>query len=268
MDKRISLSQLVASIREDDLIAFGGGSLLGSLQRKPMAAAKALAVSSLAQIRAVVFLGGPEVDLLIGIGKVSKLSFSYMGLDNFGLAPHFRLARQNGTLDVVEYSEYMILAGLTAAIKNVPFMPTRHGLGTDVLRTPTAPFKVFSCPLTSEPLVAVPSIKPDVALIHVNAADEAGNGLIVGDAYADLLMMRAAKKVYLTAERVVKNLPTDRISLRARVISRLWVSGVCETPRGAHFTALYPDYQLDYEAIDQYRKFATEKGWLQNWASA
>lgn len=266
MDKRISMQQLVGSIREGDLIAFGGGSLLGSLQRKSMAAAKAIALYGPSHVRAVVFLGGPEVDLLIGVGKMSCLSFSYVGMDDFGLAPNFRKGRQDGSLKVVEYSEYMILAGLTATIKNVPFMPTRSGMGTDVMTTPTSPFKIFKCPITSQDLVAVPAIAPDIALVHVNVADELGNGLIIGDAYADILMIKAAKKVFLTAEKVVKRLSDEHG--QGRTISRLWVDGVCETPKGAHFASLYPDYYCDFDAVHQYVANAHDRNWLNDWLSS
>ena len=62
MDKRIELSKMVAAVSDDDLVSFGGGGLL----RKPMGAACALAASAISKIRVAAFLGGPEVDLLIG----------------------------------------------------------------------------------------------------------------------------------------------------------------------------------------------------------
>jgi glutaconate CoA-transferase subunit A len=267
MDKQLSMAGLVGSLRSGNLIAFGGGGLLGSFDRKPMAAAKAIAVDGPSNLHALVFLGGPEIDLLIGLGKLSSLSFSYVGLDVLGLAPNFRRAREEGKLKVIEYSEFMILAGLEATTKRVPFMPTRHGLGTDVIRTETAPFKVFDCPLTGAPLVAVPAIQPDVAIVHVNVADEAGNAVIRGDAYADLLLIRAAQKVYLTAERVVKSLPQDEATRRATLISRIWVDGVCEAPLGARYTSLYPDYPCDVEAAQEYLARSSERTWLESWAA-
>ena len=263
MDKRISMMTLVSSLRQGDLMAFGGGGLLGSFDRKPMAAAKAIALNGPSDLRALVFLGGPEIDLLIGLGKLRSLTFAYIGLDVLGLAPNFRRAREAGTLEVTEYSEFMILAGLDATTKCVPFMPTRHGIGTDILRIKNTPLKVFNCPLTREPLVAVPAIKPDVAIIHVNLADEAGNAVIKGDAYADVLLARAASKVYLTAERIVKELPQDETTL----ISRIWVDGVCEAPLGAHYTSLYPDYRSDIEAAKEYLANSTERNWLESWAA-
>jgi glutaconate CoA-transferase subunit A len=268
MDKRITMSALVSSLRPGDLVAFGGGGLLGSLDRKPMAAAKAIGANGPSELRIVTFLGGAEVDLLIGLGKVSRLSFSYMGIDFFGLAPNFRRARETGTLEVVEYSEFMILTGLDATAKRVPFLPTHHGLGTDILKTSTAPFRVFECPITGQPLVAVPAIEPDIVVIHVNMADEAGNAVIRGDAYADMFLVRAAKKVFLTAERVVKELPNDEATRRATLISRVWVDGVCEAPQGARFTALYPEYPCDIVAVEEYVKRSGERSWLEDWASS
>jgi glutaconate CoA-transferase, subunit A len=258
LDKRRSLEQMIGSLRPDSFIAFGGG----GMQRKPMTVAKAIAASGLRGMRAAVFLGGPEVDLLAGTGVIGSLHFAYVGFDLFGLAPNFRRARENGRLAIVEYSEGTCIAAFDAGAKRLPFMPTRFGLGTDILKTPTSPFVVFNCPITGEELVAVPALVPDVAFIHVNEADYAGNGLIVGDAFIDPVIARSARKVFLTAERVVERLSADRPG-RATVISRMWVEGVCEAPGATGFTGIYPDRPIDVGAVVEYMRNATDPTWLE-----
>jgi len=258
MDKRLSLSELVDHVRASRTVALGGG----GLQRKPMAAVQAIATSGINDLDIVSFLGGPDVDVLIGLRKVRRLSFAFVGFDAYGLAPNFRRAREAGELDIVEYSEGLMLAAFEAAAKRLPFIPTRFGLGTDVLKTRTSPFKIFACPLTGETLVAVPPLAPDMAIVHVNEADRSGNAIIHSDAFTDVLLVRAARKTFLTAERVVEELPRDQ-SRRSTFISRLWVEGVVEAPKGAGMTALFPDYRLDLPRLFEYQQHATERAWLE-----
>ena len=257
VSKRIGLEEMVASIGKDDLVAFGGG----GIQRKPVAAAAAIARSGLKDLDIASFLGGPEVDLLIGLGKVRRLHFAFVGFDAFGLAPNFRAARQRGDIEIVEYSEGLMMAAYEAAAKRLPFLPSRFGLGTDLLNTATSPFRQFACPLTGEQLLAVPALSPDLAIVHVNEADEMGNALIHSDAFADMLLVQAAKRVVLTAERIVDEIPGERRG-RSTFISRLWVDHVVEAPRGGGFSAVFPDYRFDLPRLLDYQKNATDAAWL------
>lgn len=261
MDKRISMAELVGEIHDGTSLAFGGG----GLQRKPMAFARALGCGPATSLDVVSFLGGPETDLLIGLGKVKRLSYAFVGFDAYGLAPNFRRARESGNLEVVEYSEAMTLAAFEAGAKRLPFLPTRFGLSTDLVTTPTGPFKLFDCPISGEKLLAVPALTPDVAVIHVNEADRHGNAVILGDAYADTPIARAAKRTFVTAEKVVDRLSADH-SRRATFLSRLWISGVVAAPGGARFTAQYPEYPFDLPEVLDYQAHAMDKGWLAKFA--
>jgi glutaconate CoA-transferase subunit A len=256
-DKTVSLEAIVSSLDDGAVLAFGGG----GLDRKPMAVAKAIAGSTLRDLRLITFLGGPEVDLLIGLGKVAWIHFAYVGLDNLGMAPNFRHAREHEALEAVESSESLVMTGLEAAARRLPFLPTRSGLGADLLQLPNTPFQRFACPLTEEELVAVPPLIPDVAFIHANAADRAGNAGITGDLYADHLLARAATRTYVTAERIV-----DRLDRNDALISRLWVTGVCHEPGGTDFTSLYPERRLDRARAAGYAAQATDPAWLRSYA--
>lgn len=257
MNKRIDLDEMVALIGADDLIAFGGG----GLQRKPVAAAAAIARSDLTGLEVASFLGGPEVDLLVGMKKIRRLHFAFVGFDMFGLAPNFRAARQRGELEIVEYSEGLMMTAYEAAAKRLPFLPSRFGLGTDIVGTPTSVFRQFSCPLTGEQLLAVPPLTPDLAIVHVNEADEMGNALIHSDAFADMLLVQAATRVVLTAERIVDEIPSERRG-RSTFLSRLWVDHIVEASGGGGFSAVFPDYRFDLPKILDYQKNATDEAWL------
>jgi glutaconate CoA-transferase, subunit A len=258
VNKVTALDALVDRAYDADSIAFGGGGLI----RKPLAAAAAMAASDLPAKKLCALLGGPEIDLLIGLDKVSELMFAYIGLDSVGLAPNFRRARERGLLSVTESSEYLFLAGLEASARGVPFLPTHSGLGTDVLTRPNSPYRTFTCPISSQTLVAAPALRPDLAVLHVNVADTRGNSVVYGDIFADGLLARAAGSVWVTAESVVDELPPLDSRPAGSFIPRLLVEGVVEVARGAGFTGIYPDYPVDREVAEKYRDNATDRDWL------
>lgn len=263
MDKRAEFSDLLGDVARADLVSFGGGGHI----RKPMAAACAIASSDIEPKDYTVLLGGPELDVLVATKKVRRLEFAFMGLGPLGLLPNFRAEREAGNLDVIEASEYLVIAGLEAAARGVPFMPTKSGLGTDVLTRPNCPYREFDCPLTGERLVAVPAASIDVAIVHVNVADSRGNALIFGDAFIDPLLVRAARRVWLTAERVVDRLPSMDERPAAMLLSRIWVHGVIEAPAGGGFTEVFPDHPWDRAAAADYQQHSSDPDWMAAFAA-
>ncbi len=252
MSKVMTCQEVVAAIPDGATIAIGGS----SLSRKPMALVRALARSDRKNLRLIVNVGGPEVDLLIGTGKIAELVFAFVGFEVMGLAPHFRRARQEGTLRFQEWSEFTVMAGLDATIKRVPFLPTHTGLGTDLLRVNPA-FRTVRDPFEGQTLVAVPALRPDVALLHVNLADPQGNGVILGDGHMDALCAKAARKTFLSAEQIL--LP-ERLQTYGRDVHilRTMVTGVVEAPWGAHFTGCAPEYRADLQHVQEYLSAARD----------
>jgi glutaconate CoA-transferase, subunit A len=233
-----------------------------------MSLVRALCRSSVTDLT-VVSYGGPDVGLLCATGKVRKVVFAFVSLDSIALEPHFRNARQAGEIDALELDEGMFLLGLQAAAWRVPFLPTRVGLGSDVLvqsevRTVTSP---YADPETgeAETLVAMPALRLDVALIHQNRADAAGNAQFLGpDLYFDDLMCQAARRSFVSCERLVDTADFAKAgSHHTQRISRLWTDGVVETPNGAHFTSCVPDYERD-EAFQ--REYAAGAKSAEAWA--
>jgi glutaconate CoA-transferase subunit A len=241
-DKRLTLDELVGELHSGMTIGIGGW---GS-RRKPMAAIRAILRSDLSDLT-VVSYGGPDVGLLCAAGKVKKVVYGFVTLDSIPTDPHFRAARQTGAIEGMEIDEGMFYLGLFAAAQRVPFLPTRAGLGSDVmrinpsLRTVTSPYD------DGEELVAMPALHLDAALVHVNRADASGSGQILGpDPFFDELFLGAADHRFMTTERIIA---TDQFTsegaLQTMCISRLLTDGVVETPGGAHFTACVPDYSRD-----------------------
>jgi glutaconate CoA-transferase subunit A len=206
--------------------------------------------------------------MLCAAGKVREVVFAFVSLDTIALEPYFRRARESGTVAAREMDEGMMLLGLQAAAWRLPFLPTRAGLGSDLLRLDPA-LRTVRSPYpgpdgVAEELLAMPALRLDAAIVHVNAADEGGNGQILGpDPYFDDLFLEAAERRFLSCERVV---PTAELTKNGPVqslrVNRLMVDGVIEAPGGAHPTACPPDYPRDEEFQAAYAASAKEPdGW-------
>jgi glutaconate CoA-transferase subunit A len=250
-DKRMSLEAAVAHVSDGMTIGLGGW---GS-RRKPMALVKALCRSPVKELT-VVSYGGPDVGLLCAYRKIRKLVFGFVTMDSIPLEPHFRAARQRGEIEVMELDEGMFQWGLYAAANRLPFMPTRAGIGSDVLTT-NPELKMVASPYDGTEVVAMHPLNLDVAFVHMNRADASGNAQYLGpDVYFDDLFCMAADKAFVSCERIVDDFTEG--SFHTLRISRIWVDGVIEAPRGAHFTSCVPDYDRDEEFQARYAKAAAD----------
>ncbi len=258
MDKRTTLSEVVSELRDGMTIGIGGW---GS-RRKPMALVREILRSDLEDLTLVSY-GGPDVGLLCAAGKVRKVVFGFVSLDSIPLEPHFRKARQTGRVDAVEYDEGMFQWGLRAAAHRVPFLPTRAGLGSDVLKLNPELRTVRSPYADGEELVAMPALELDAALIHMNRADQHGNGQFLGpDPYFDNLYCMAAKRRFMTCEKIIDTADFAKSgSIHTLLINRLMVDGVVETPGGAHFTECPPDYGRDEAFQKEYAQAVKPELW-------
>src|SRR3954452_13743765 len=122
--KRTTEAEVVAELRSGMTVGIGGW---GS-RRKPMSIVREILRSPLRDLTLVSY-GGPDVGMLCAAGKVRKVVYGFVSLDSIPLEPHFRAARQNGSIEVTEYDEGMLQLALYAAGCRLPFMPTRAGLG-------------------------------------------------------------------------------------------------------------------------------------------
>jgi len=251
----MTIRDAVAEIRDGMTVGIGGW---GS-RRKPMALVREILRSPLKNLT-VVSYGGPDVGLLCATGKVRKVIYGFVSLDSIPLEPHFRAARQNAAIEAVELDEGMFQWGLYAAALRLPFLPTRAGLGSDVMRV-NPHLKTVKSPYDDgEELVAVPALSLDVALVHMNRADEGGNGQYLGpDPFFDDLFCMAAKRRFMSCEKIVA---TEELRsegcIHSLKINRMMVDGVVETPGGAHFTECPPDYGRDEAFQKEYAATAAD----------
>ncbi|XBB69135.1 CoA-transferase [Nocardioides sp. WV_118_6] len=263
-DKRMSIDEVIGSLESGMTIGIGGW----GPRRKPMALVRALYNSDLTDLT-IVSWGGADVGLLARAGKIRRLVYAFVSLDTVPLEPNFQRARQAASIpEVVELDEGMFQTGLKAAAERLPFLPMRAGLGSDVLvNNPW--FKTVASPYDEghghEELVAVPALRLDAALVHLNRADQHGNATYLGpDPYFDDLFAMAADKTYVSVEQVVDTAGlTVDTPVQRLLLNRMMVSGVVETPRGAHFTTCTPDYERDEKFQRAYAAAAggTDEEW-------
>jgi glutaconate CoA-transferase subunit A len=247
-DKTATLDDVVGELNDGMTIGIGGW---GS-RRKPMAVVRAILRSSLTDLT-IVSYGGPDVGLLCAARKVRRVVFGFVTLDSIPLDPHFRAARQSGTIEATELDEGMFYLGLLAAAQRLPFLPTRAGLGSDVLRvnpqirTVTSPYEGPGG--EHEVLVAAPALRLDAAFVHMNRADRHGNAQFLGpDPFFDDVFLGAADARYITAEQVVE--PGELLEhgpVNTIIVHRMLADAVVLAPGGAHFTSCVPDYGRDEE---------------------
>ncbi|MET9560491.1 CoA transferase subunit A [Streptomyces tauricus] len=246
-DKTMTADEAVSRLESGMTLGIGGW---GS-RRKPMALVRALLRTAITDLT-VVSYGGPDVGMLAAARRIRKLVAPFATLDSIPLEPHYRTARESGSLELMEIDEAMFMWGLRAAANRLPFLPVRAGIGSDVmrvnpgLRTVTSPYEDESTGVR-ETFVAMPALRLDAALVHLNRADRAGNGQYLGpDPYFDDLFCEAARTAYVSCERIVDTAElTKAAPPQTLLVKRLNVSGVVEAPGGAHFTSCVPDHDRD-----------------------
>ena len=233
-DKRVTLDEIVSSLSDGMTIGIGGW---GS-RRKPMSIVRAIARSSLKDLT-VVSYGGPDVGLLCATGKVRHIVFGFVTLDSISIEPHFRAARQAGTVEVTEYDEGMFYLGLLAAAWRVPFLPTRaheYKLPLTLLALRIEHYEAM-------PEINVPSVLQTLSMVlghYIQPID------ILSKYMTDDVFLMAAKQRFVSTERVVETEDLLREGpVQTLRINRSMVDGVVETPHGAHFTSCEPDYPRD-----------------------
>ncbi len=242
-DKVINIAAAAALVRPGDTLSLGGL----TLYRRPVALVRELLRQGTGDLTLLGMTAGYESDLLVGAGRVKRVRTCYFGLEGIGLAPMVTAAAQAGTLEVVEETEASIAWGVRAAIAGVGFMPANAWRGTD-LPSLRPDVRTVACPYTGETLTAFPALRPDVVVIHAQAADRQGNVVLVGNLALDQDLALCADRVIVTAERVVET--ADLVGDLA-LTSQL-VDAVVECPRGAWPTSCYPHYPLDVNAIMDY----------------
>jgi glutaconate CoA-transferase, subunit A len=245
--RNVSLEQLAAEIPDGATVGIGGV----GLERKPMAAARALVAAGRRDLRLVSFLGSLDVELLIAAGCVSELHSAGVSLERAGLAPHYRAGRQQQGFRFVEWSEGTLICALETSARGVPSLPTWLALDTD-LPAINPYLREARDPFTGERVMQVRALELDAAILHVPAVDSRGNAYVEGDFGVDGLLARAAGHVYVCHEETLEADP------RTAVLSRIWVSSLVHAQHGAWPTGCHPAYRVDRPVVERWARTRTD----------
>lgn len=245
-DKRSELSEAIAAIPDGARVALGGN----TLHRGPSAAVHELVRQRKRGLEVVKTAGAYDVDLLCGTGCVASVAAGFIGFETaLGMAPSYRRTVEGGEIQAKEHACYTVIAGLRAAVQGVPFMPVAGLNGSDL---PVARgFRWLENPFGEGRVVVVPAMVPDVAILHVQEADRAGNAKIIGTRFEDVLMAQAARRVILTAEAVVDGARFEAAP-EGIAIPGFLVDSVVEVPGGAWPCGCAGLYPYDAEYLRRY----------------
>jgi len=250
----MSLEEAISTfVQNGNLVGIGGL----SFWRKPISGCREIIKQNIKDLIICTFVGGIEVDMLIGGGCVSEVKSCFVGMEIFGMAPHYRKAVESGSIRISEESEATIALGLRSSYLKVPFMPLKGIIGTDLPKV-REDIKQIEDPLGSgTQLMAVPKIDLDVAILHVPYADEFGNGNIAGAVWMDADMAKTAKKTIVICEKLVETEDIRHLPGKAQLPLQT-TTAIVKSPFGAHPTSCYPIYTFDPLHIQEYLKMNFE----------
>jgi glutaconate CoA-transferase subunit A len=280
-DKLMTLEDAVRRfIKNGSQIAIGGF----TVTRNPMALAYEIVRQGIKDIHLVCHSNGQALDVLIGAGCVKRLEIAYGG--NGRYAPtciRFKKAIQRGEIQFEDYSNYQMSLRFLAGALGIPFIPTKSGLGSDLINLEGFPpeirkekkvaskkYVVTQNPFNGEDdkVVLLPALNPDVAIMHAQYVGEDGTVRIKGLTFADIEQAKSADIVIVTCEEIVPR-SFIRLDPDQNSLPPFFVDAIVKIPYGAHPTAVYTCYDYDPKHLNLYKKVAdddrTFKEYLDEW---
>ena len=258
---------MIQTSLEDALAPIADGCMLvvpREVSGVPMAATRTLIRRGVRDLHLVALpTSSLQADLLIGAGCVATLETSAVSLGEFGPAPQFNAAVTGGSIAMRDATCPALHAALQAAEKGVPFMPLRGLIGSDILKY-RDDWKVIDSPFgDDDPIVLLPALKPDVALLHAPMADRYGN-VWIGRQRELATMAHAAARTVATVERIHAGNLLDDPVLAAGTLPGFYVDRIAVAERGAWPLPLPDYYAADGEHLALYaRMAATTEGFAE-----
>jgi acyl CoA:acetate/3-ketoacid CoA transferase alpha subunit len=249
--KVVSLSEATACIEDGSHVALGGF----AITRNVVAAVHEIIRARKRDLTVSQVIGGMDTDLLVGAGCVRRLIYSGGSLDRFGFLNAVNAAVSSGSLAVQEYSSLALTLRFHAGAMGLPFVACRSMLGSDLLAgvASSTDVRVGEDPFTGTPTALLAPLRPDVAIVHVDTADERGNASLSGPTWAIRETALSARRVIVLCEEIVPAIPPDLVAIPGSV-----VQAVVAVPRGAHPTAVVGRYDYDAKHLQEYVRIVTE----------
>ncbi len=261
-------------------IALGGF----TINRNPMALVYEIVRQRIGDLHLVAHSNGQALDVLVGGGCVRRIEIAYGGNGRFApTCVRFRKAVERGEIAVEDYSNYHMALRFLAGALNVPFIPTKSGLHTDLVRRagfspeyraandlPEKKLVVMNDPFDGDDddVVLLPALTPDVALVHAQSVGDDGTVRVKGLTFADLEQAKAAKAVIVSCEQIVPAAEL-RLDPDQNALPAFLVDAVVLAPYGAHPTACRYFYDYDPQHLKDYQRIARDDeayaAWLREW---
>jgi glutaconate CoA-transferase subunit A len=209
-------------------------------------------------------------DQLVAAGCVRRIQAAWVGNVSAGLGHNYRRAVERGIphpIEVEDHSNLTIAVALQAGAMGAPYVPTRSLLGTGLLQS-NSTFKEARDPFSGDPIVLVPALTPDVAILHVQRADAEGHAHCWGTLGVTREAALAAKRVILVAEEIQ---PRERLLSDPGLVlaPTLKVAAVVHEPFGAYPSPVQGCYRRAHDFYHRYHEESrTEEGthaWLDRW---
>ncbi len=191
-----------------------------------------------------------DFQIMAAGGVLNRVDVAYVvGLEARGLSRVARNLFEEAKIEVCEWTNAALAWRYRAAAMGVPFIPARVMFGTDTFKYSAA--KEMICPFTGKKLLALPALYPDVAIIHVHRSDKHGNAQIDGITVSDFDVARAARKVILSAERIIEN-DEIRKEPSKTLIPYYCVDAVCHVPYGSFPGNMPYEYFSDEDHLKEW----------------
>ena len=206
-------------------------------------------------------------DQMVAAGCARKLIFSYIGNPGVGSLHRIRAALESGELEWEEYSHFGMISRLQAGASGLPFMPM-NPTGAADLAANNPNYQQIVDPYSGAAVMVVPPLKPDVAIVHAQRADQQGNAQIWGILGEQQLAAFASQRVILTVEEVVDQ-AVIRSDPNRTIIPGMVVDAICHVPYCAHpsYTQGYYDrdneFYLDWDKVSKTQQGAQD--YLDEW---
>lgn len=260
-NKQMTLQEAIKTFVKDGCsVTFGG-----FIGRDSVGAAREIIRQGIKDLVVIDDSKTDVMDLLVGAGCVKRWEGAYLGYGAIGLAKNVRRAIEEHVPRPIEFEDWsnaaMSMRFLAGAL-NIPFIPFRSILGTDILKY-NKKIKVIEDPYEGKQVALLPAARPDVAIIHVQKADIMGNAQVMGFIGNDENKPRAAKHTIITCEEIVS---TEEIRQQGNltIIPFYCVDAVVHLPFGSHPQSCYGCYAYDVLfCTDYYERSKTRKGFLE-----
>ena len=251
--KFVTLQELAARVADGSSLAVGGS----FLHRGPFAFVRELIRQGRRNLEVVKQSPGYDIDVLCRAGAVARARAGIVAMEgNFGLAPWYRRAVETGQIRLEEHACATLTAGLRAAAFGVPFMPCGGIHGSDLAALNG--WKMIEDPYGSgQSVYLIPRIAPDFAVIHANEVSEEGDVRVFGTFHWDRIMSRSARRVLIIAERIASS-ASFRDQPELTLVPHFLVEAASIVPNGAWPGSCWPDYEVDYPAVEAYMEDAPD----------